>query len=657
MPIVVRNMPVDLENSMKHTVLGILFAFLAVATWTQSVTGQNQWYIDSLREVLPRLEGADRVQALYEIATWEHSRNPTKGLSIAREALVYTRMRNDSLGEALAHAAAGANLWMLGQYEHAIEHYYLAEGIATVMCDSLVLGIVNNNIGLVFFALDNLERAREHFLRSLAIRAAIRDSVRMGRVNLNLGLVARKRGRTDEAESFYTVALHLSERFGDSINIARVKHYLGDVCFDQGRREEAFGLYMQSREMYTALHDDNGLSLIESALAEYSLALQRYRTAIRHGLRALEHARRTNSRFALREATGVLHKAHANIGNYRTAYDYLSQHNMLSDSLGGESTVLGIAGLELERRLEALREAEFQRTIRREEELSHAFRQEREVRNLSLIGLGAVLLLAALLFYAFRQKQRANTIIMKKNREIEEINRTLRELVATKDWIFSIIGHDLRAPIGMVSSIAVMMEEDDGQFTMREKKELLSVMARSAQAACDLLEHLLQWGRTQKADINIELSEQDINAVVQEMIDLVKPIARDKDIRIERTGAALAPVSADRSMISIVIKNLLSNAVKFSNPGGNVLVRIDDVSGEVRITVHDSGTGIPAEMLRAIEAGEMVGTRAGTADEAGTGLGLHIVREFLRAHGGSLEIDSIEGEWSSFTAIIPRCPA
>jgi signal transduction histidine kinase len=147
-----------------------------------------------------------------------------------------------------------------------------------------------------------------------------------------------------------------------------------------------------------------------------------------------------------------------------------------------------------------------------------------------------------------------------------------------------------------------------------------------------------------------------LDEVVRDTIATLQPVAKKKRIRLVETPShRLPPVAADKSLITQVVKNLLSNAIKYSPERTTVTVSTALEAESVRVSVEDRGYGIPSESKdRVWEKFYRVVREGQEKDEESTGLGLSFVREVVEQHGGSVTVDSEEGQGSKFSFTLPR---
>ena len=136
-------------------------------------------------------------------------------------------------------------------------------------------------------------------------------------------------------------------------------------------------------------------------------------------------------------------------------------------------------------------------------------------------------------------------------------------------------------------------------------------------------------------------------------IEVLKPAAEKKGITIEMDLENAGVLTADRNMISTVLRNLVSNAIKFTPSGGAIEVKCGFTDNHSIITVKDNGIGISEENIQKLTNPEEHFTTYGTDNEKGSGLGSKLVIGFINSHGGELKIKSSIGEGSIFQVVIP----
>jgi signal transduction histidine kinase len=242
--------------------------------------------------------------------------------------------------------------------------------------------------------------------------------------------------------------------------------------------------------------------------------------------------------------------------------------------------------------------------------------------------------------------------------EIETQKNILEELNASKDKLFRIVAHDLKNPMTALLSITNSLNFSYHQLEERDKEESVKQANKAAEDLHRLLENLLQWTTSQTGKLKIEAINFDLSRLANENISLAETSAKRKKISVTSTVPEGCVVYADRNMISTVLRNLLSNSIKFTPSGGKISLSVSEVKdGQIiifyKLTVADSGIGIPKEKIDQLFQVDGAWTTKGTANESGTGLGLMICRDFVKRNCGEIELESSEEEGSRFSFTLP----
>ena len=260
---------------------------------------------------------------------------------------------------------------------------------------------------------------------------------------------------------------------------------------------------------------------------------------------------------------------------------------------------------------------------------------------------------------------RKNAVLHKKNveirnqkKEIAEKAKLLRtqkkelaELNALKDKLFSVVAHDLRAPLYGLRHLFGTMQQYD--LPAEEVKEKLPLVVNDVNYTISLMENLLQWAKSQMHADTIKIVQLDVPSLINNVLQLLNQQAAAKNIYIENKAERPVYIFADKEMIALVLRNLISNAIKFTPPGGYIEVGVHEHEFLMQVYVQDTGTGITAAALQKINANNYYTTN-GTASESGTGLGLMLCKEFLAKNGSKLQIESKEGYGSMFSFTMPK---
>ncbi|MDQ7818171.1 MAG: PAS domain S-box protein [Melioribacteraceae bacterium] len=254
----------------------------------------------------------------------------------------------------------------------------------------------------------------------------------------------------------------------------------------------------------------------------------------------------------------------------------------------------------------------------------------------------------------FVSEQITQAIIRKQNAEaIKKYAVELNQLNATKDKFFSIIAHDLRNPFITILGFSELLLSDFNDLTDDEKTYYISEMHKSAEISHSLLQNLLQWSRAQTGKIEFNPTRISILNSVSQNTELLNSSAQKKQIELNGDIDTSIHVNADEDMLNTILRNLITNAIKFTPKGGKVSVSAEIKADMVEIIVNDTGVGMDENTRKKLFRLDETQTTAGTDNEAGTGLGLVLCKEFVERHGGQIRVESEPGNGSKFIFTLP----
>lgn len=233
--------------------------------------------------------------------------------------------------------------------------------------------------------------------------------------------------------------------------------------------------------------------------------------------------------------------------------------------------------------------------------------------------------------------------------EADRANRAKSEFVSR-------MSHDMRTPLNAVLGFAQLLASD---ALTPEQRESVQLISRGGRHLLHLIDEVLDIARIEAGQLSLSLEPVDFVEVVRHAVDLIRPLAATRNVRIDITQlASNLTVRADRQRLNQLLLNLLSNAVKYNRRDGVVRLSTSDgaATGHVRLSVTDTGLGISAEKLaRLFTPFERLGAEASGIE--GTGLGLAVSRGLASAMGGTLGVISEEGRGSTFWVELSRTNA
>ena len=238
-------------------------------------------------------------------------------------------------------------------------------------------------------------------------------------------------------------------------------------------------------------------------------------------------------------------------------------------------------------------------------------------------------------------------------RIIEQQNQELRATLNNRDKMYSVIAHDLRSPMASIRMVLNLVVASTSPETVGEEiYNLLDQANRESEEVHDLLDNLLKWTKSQTGRLNVVKQELELNDIIPGVVEIFDNIAATKHIKLElKSESDSLKVEADNDMLKTVVRNFLSNAIKFSPADSTIEITMTKENEFAKVSVRDHGVGIASDRLDSIiHKGE---TTYGTGGEEGSGLGLQLCQDFARKNGGDCTVESVEGEGSTFSVLIP----
>ena len=238
-------------------------------------------------------------------------------------------------------------------------------------------------------------------------------------------------------------------------------------------------------------------------------------------------------------------------------------------------------------------------------------------------------------------------------RIIVQQNEELRRTINNRDKMYSVIAHDLRSPMASIRMVLnLVVQTVSPEAIGPEMFYLIDKANKETEETHDLLDNLLKWTKSQTGRLKVAYQDFEVMDVVTGVYGIFTMIAETKNIKL--TMEEQAPglkVHADKDMLNTVVRNFLSNAIKFTPEGSAIEIILSQKDNFAKISVRDHGVGIAPDRIAGLfHKGE---TTYGTNNEEGSGLGLQLCKDFAVKNGGDVDVESVLGEGSTFSVLVP----
>ncbi|MBM4171957.1 MAG: PAS domain S-box protein [Ignavibacteria bacterium] len=246
------------------------------------------------------------------------------------------------------------------------------------------------------------------------------------------------------------------------------------------------------------------------------------------------------------------------------------------------------------------------------------------------------------------------SITKKAEVELKKSADELKEMNETKDRFISIISHDLRTPFSSILGFTdFLLTEKD--LTEDKRMQYIHFIQDAAKSMLGMVNSLLDWTRLQTGRIKFVPERINAKLVLDKSVQILSGAALQKKINLISEVTKDIFIHADDSLLLQVFNNLLSNAIKFTNEGGqiNVSAKADIDKQQIQFSVRDNGIGMRKEDLNKLFKVDTKFTTPGTSGEKGSGLGLSLVNDIIKKHGGEIWVTSEVGKGSNFIFTIP----
>lgn len=588
----------------------------------------------SLRRITDSMAYVDALNRL-ALISYEQSADTTFHYAIrAREIadrLHYQKGKADALNN------LGVVYDIKGNRQLALKYYNDARMAYVQMDDTVNRVQTLMNIGGVYKQLERDDRSAEYFESALDLGYTLGNDSILSLVIYNYLLLFPE--RIDEAESqrYMHDARKIATRYDDARTLIALDHLTALALIDGGERDAGLALwdgvinlaiekhlYYVSMDMLIGIGDIVAPSNAVRAAAYYR--------------RGLDIANRRNYLFYSKVMARKLFDLHA-------AHDEEVEANRYGQLL--------IDLFDEQERLDATSNIDYLDYAIKEQQLERLVEKSRSQTFFLLLAILGCLLAVGVIIAIRRTlhvSRKLNERIVAQNQHLQKALNALEQSQAENSRMMHVVAHDLRNPIGAISSAASMLLEMDG-FSEDERK-MLDLIGKSATDSLGLVTDLLE---VNKQIADMPKDPLDLDELLRYCVDLMQNKAAAKKQRITLHSCAVVVV-ANREKLWRVASNLIANAVKFSPPGELIDVSLDVNPGNVRISVKDRGIGIPEHLGPKIFDMFTEAKRAGTDGEQPFGLGLAISKHIVEAHGGRIwfESDAVQGSGTTFFVELPR---
>lgn len=549
----------------------------------------------------------------------------------------------------------GSGNYLTGSYDVAMTKYLEAytiyekfnnkEGIAKSLIGQ---GLVQQGIG-------HNKEAIEFFRKSLEICKETGNDLLASKNYLNIGISESELNQNPQAYKNFQTALRLAIKNEDADLQHMSINRLGNVHYLLGNQDSAIFYYKKLINE----HQDANLwekAFANTGISEVLLKKGNYQDAEIHALKGYQFAQQLDAKWDIVRAAKVVSDVYKSAGKFNDAYNYLNISSTYRDSLFNEEKLKEINLIQLKQK-----EAENEKLLA----INDAAKQK--LTNTRLFAVSVILFMLYLLTILYqhnkngRQKEMLYRELELKNLDIENQkaliigqNQVLGEVNQTKNRLFSIFSHDMKAPINSIQQVLEMVKE--GDISTEELQSLVALLVEQISGTSAMMNNVLQWSMTQLDGAKISPEPVDVTSIISDSIAALQISAKGKEILINFEKDENPPiVFADRGHVQIILNNLFSNAIKFTPFKGKIEVRFSVEDSNVNIHILNSGKDLSQKKIdEMLDFDKRMLSEKGTGQEEGTGLGLLLVKQFLSDNNGKFNVELRPEVGTEFTITFPK---
>ena len=622
-------------KNFKKSNLTILIWCLTFALMAQSSR------IDSLEQVLTsgKITNEEKCKILINLSHSYINMDTAKSRAYSLEALQLAEKYGLKTSEARAHGSLG-NYYSQRKMPYLSHNHYLkAERLFVELEDTDQLYYLYINLMILFFEIKAYDNVEYYANKVITMATEREDWIRVVSAQFHLGVAYYHDNYGEESLEYFlnlhNMAVHINEsmkRF-HPIEITLASQCAHIYIYNTNRPQEAMSFLYKIRNYM----EKNDLKLILMTvyhdLALGHIKMNNIDSAKYYLNKAKESPKTDDAWLSLVYRTSA--KLDSIEGNYFDALTNYQKFHDIRDSLSNEEKTIEMARLKVWHEFD---QNELEKTLFNQE-----FQKQRKLTLILEISLILILALLALIVFFYRK-------IIYKNREIIDKNREMKELNAVKDKLFSVVAHDLRGPIG--SLVASLKLEKIDNLNSEDKARLFNNISSQVEDAYGLVDNLLRWAKSQMQGIVISRTYFDSQEESKNVTNALQNVAVEKKITLNNR-INKHTIHADYDMFMVIIRNLTTNALKYTSEGGEVNIDSELSNNMLVISVKDTGIGMPQEIQDKLFKLLETKSQRGTQNESGTGLGLVLCADFVKANGGKIWFTSEEGKGSTFFFSVP----
>lgn len=520
----------------------------------------------------------------------------------------------------------------IGQYEKGLQYKidglkgrkkYLSKADYN---DSINYGVQLVNISELYVTMENLPKSLEYLTESEPYLAKYKEGV--AAVHKDFIAIYLKQNDLKKAEERYSKF----KSFLKTVDVSDCFEYFiesnllfSDYYLEKKQHPKALE-YANYANSFVAKYASNFTKAqVNQMFGKIYLQQKNYQKALPF-LKLAEPIIKEDSPEANSALQKLLADTYEGLGNTSLAYLHLSNYNKLQENLLAEKAKKNLAEME----------AKYQNNVKKQEIQNKNLQIEvaNKQKYYFIAGLFLLAIIGSLLFYQSRNRRKTNEKLQLLNTELDEANKA-------KTRFFSILNHDLRAPVANLIFFLQLQKESPEMLNEESTKRMQDKTMAGAENLLNSMEDILQWSKSQMENFKPQPKKIAINSLFE---DTKSHFSSEEKVKISFENPDNIQINTDENYLKTIVRNLTGNAVKALNEieNPNIIWKAWQENGTSYLSISDNGKGASDEQFKALyNDKEVVGIK--------TGLGLHLIRDLAKAISCEISVDSKVNLGTTFT--------
>lgn len=571
--------------------------------------------------------------------------NSIKAVKYYQEILPIAIAKKDAYMEATLINALGSEYLIQRNYEKAHKLFLKGIDLTQAYKDHQMMSIIYENMAQMYIDQKQYHEALALYNKVKDVNEIINDKFTNAQTLTNLADLKTKMGDYDMAMFDVNSSISYLENTDYTDWLAFAYVVKGNIYLHKNKFKWALYWFDQAELLLSNLDDERSKNALLLGKSSCFLGLAEYEKARIYAEEGIMLSKKLMETIKEQKFANLLYKINKVEEQPEAALAYHELFQQLTDSLHKDESEKSLALL----RTKMIHEKDRQLLIAQNEK---ALTKQRNIVYASIIILIILLATAIPLYLNQKKLKKLYKELQKNTQDLRGREMELHRINGAKDRLFSIIGHDLRGPIGALQGLLKLMS--NGEMSKDDFLQFVPKIRNDVDYILFTLNNLLSWGYAQMNGIIAKPKNVRLNTLVVTNINLLSEMAEQKKIKIINQLPEECLILADNNQIDVVIRNLISNAIKFTQNHGLITLEAEEIGHYWKIKVKDTGVGMNETTKNNLFKNNSNISTYGTNNEKGTGLGLSLCKEMVEKNSGQIWVESTLQKGSTFFFTLPK---